>query len=159
MTLDRARAEALDAADALASFRDRFVVSDPGLIYLDGNSLGRLPKATPARLREVLDEEWGGGLIRSWEQWIDLPTRVGDQIGEHLLGARPGEVVVSDSTTVNLYKLTIAACDARPGRSVIVTDDDNFATDRYVFDGIAQARGLIACTHAGLKRGTRSGLE
>ncbi len=141
-TLERAEAEALDAADPLAGFRNRFLEPEPGLIYLDGNSLGRLPLASAARLREVVETEWGGGLVRSWEHWIDLPTRVGDLIAEHLLGARPGEVVVSDSTTVNLYKLAAAACDARPGRSVIVTDDDNFPTDRYTLAGLAQARGL-----------------
>ena len=138
----RAQAEALDAADPLGHFRDRFVEPDPELIYLDGNSLGRLPVATAARLREVVETEWAGGLVRSWEHWIDLPTRVGDLIGEHLLGARPGEVAVSDSTTVNLYKLAAAACDARPERTVVVTDDDNFPTDRYALAGLAQARGM-----------------
>ena len=138
----RAHAAALDAADPLAEFRDRFVEPDPGLIYLDGNSLGRLPAATVTRLRQLVETEWGGGLVRSWEHWIELPTRVGDLIGEHLLGARPGEVVVSDSTTVNLYKLAAAACDARPGRTVIVTDDDNFPTDRYALSGLAHSRGL-----------------
>ncbi len=138
----RSEAEALDAADPLAQFRSRFVEPDPDLIYLDGNSLGRLPLATVERLREVVEAEWGGGLARSWPSWIDLPTRVGDLIGEHLLGARPGEVIVSDSATVNLYKLAAAGCDARPGRSVVVTDDDNFPTDRYTLAGLAQARGL-----------------
>lgn len=141
--ISRAHAEALDAADALAEFRDRFVEPEPGLIYLDGNSLGRLPAATVPRLHQVVDTEWGAGLVRSWEHWIDLPTRVGDLIGEHLLGARPGEVVVSDSTTVNLYKLAAAACDARPGRTVIVTDDDNFPTDRYALSGLARSRGMV----------------
>ncbi len=140
--VDRAYAEQLDAADPLAGFRVRFAEPDPGLIYLDGNSLGRLPLATAARLREVVDDEWGGGLIRSWDHWVDLPVRVGDALAEHLLGARPGEVAVSDSTTVNLYKLAAAALDARPGRRVIVTDDDNFPTDRYVLAGLAAARGL-----------------
>ncbi|WP_033386962.1 kynureninase [Sporichthya polymorpha] len=139
---DRAAAEALDAADPLAGFRDRFVEPEPGLIYLDGNSLGRLPRATVDRLRQVVEQEWAGGLVRSWHDWIDLPTRVGDRIGEHLVGAHPGEVVVSDSTTVNLYKLAHAACSARPGRDVIVTDDDNFPTDRYTLAGLAQARGM-----------------
>ncbi|HUR74004.1 MAG TPA: aminotransferase class V-fold PLP-dependent enzyme, partial [Sporichthya sp.] len=109
-------------------------------------SLGRLPAATVTRLREVVEREWGAGLVRTWEQWIDLPARVGDLIGEHLVGAQPGEVLVSDSTTVNLYKLATAACDARPGRTVIVTDDDNFATDRYVLAGLAQARGMTVRT-------------
>lgn len=131
----------LDAADPLARFRDRFARRDPSLIYLDGNSLGMLPLATAERITRVVSEEWAGGLIRSWDHWIDLPTRAGDTLGQHLLGAAPGQVVVSDSTTVNLYKLASAALAARPGRRVIVTDDDNFPTDRYVLAGIASAHG------------------
>ena len=139
---DRLYAEKLDAADELAGFIDRFVVDDPDLIYLDGNSLGRLPYATRDRLARTVDEEWGRDLIRSWDHWIDLPIRVGDLLASGLLGAHPGEVVVADSTTVNLYKLAAAALDARPDRRVIVTDDDNFPTDRYVVQGLAAARGL-----------------
>ncbi len=136
----RARAEELDAADPLAGLRDRFVIDDPALIYLDGNSLGRLPRATAQRIAEVAAGEWGRGLIRSWDHWMDLPRQAGDLLGQ-LLGAAPGQVIVSDSTTVNLYKLACAALQARPGRAVIVTDDDNFPTDRYVLDGIARQRG------------------
>ncbi len=137
-----ARARDLDDADELAAFRERFVVDDPSLVYFDGNSLGRLPLATVDRLRQALEREWGGDLITSWERsWIDLPSRVGDLIGTGLLGARPGETIVSDSTTVNLYKLCWAALDARPGRSVVVADRDAFPTDRYVLEGIAAARG------------------
>jgi kynureninase len=139
---DRSYAEERDAADPLAGFRDRFVREDPSLIYLDGNSLGPLPHATRARLAEVVADEWGAGLVRSWHRWIDLPGQVGDLLGEHLIGAAPGQVAVCDSTTVNLYKLACAALDARPGRSVIVTDDDNFPTDRYVLQGIAAQRGI-----------------
>jgi kynureninase len=138
---DRSHAEGLDAADPLAGFRDRLVRDDPGLIYLDGNSLGPLPRATQARIAEVVGQEWGAGLVRSWNRWIELPLQVGDQLGAHLIGAGPGQVAVCDSTTVNLYKLAWAALDARPGRSVIVTDDDNFPTDRYVLEGIATQRG------------------
>jgi kynureninase len=137
----RSYAEGLDAADPLAGFRHRFVREDPSLIYLDGNSLGPLPRTTQARVADVLGREWGGGLVRSWGQWIGLPGHAGDVLGEHLLGAAAGQVVVCDSTTVNLYKLACAALDARPGRSVIVTDDDNFPTDRYVLEGIAAQRG------------------
>ncbi|MFL5679412.1 MAG: kynureninase [Chloroflexota bacterium] len=140
---DPGHAAALDAADPLASFRDRFVFADRELIYLDGNSLGRLPKATEARLRDVIATEWGGGLVRSWDEWLDLPLRVGDATASAVLGARPGEVVVSDSTTVNFYKLALAALDARPGRRTIVTDRDNFPTDRYVLEGLAAQRGLV----------------
>jgi len=139
--LGRSGAEDLDAADPLAGFRDRFVREDPSLIYLDGNSLGPLPRATQARIAEVVGQEWGAGLVRSWHRWIGLPGQVGDLLGEHLVGAAPGQVAVCDSTTVNLYKLACAALDARPGRSVIVTDDDNFPTDRYVLQGIAAQRG------------------
>jgi kynureninase len=138
---DRAFAEESDAADPLASFRDRFAFDDPSLIYLDGNSLGMLPLATAERLANVVRREWGTGLIRSWDHWIDLPRRAGDLLGEHLLGAAPGQLLVCDSTTVNLYKLARAALAARPGRQVIVTDDDNFPTDRYVLAGAAAERG------------------
>jgi kynureninase len=137
----RAYAEALDADDPLAGFRDRFERDAEPLIYLDGNSLGPLPSATRARIGEVVASEWGAGLVRSWNTWIGLPLRVGDMLGEHLIGAAPGQVAVCDSTTVNLYKLAWAALDARPGRGVIVTDDDNFPTDRYVLEGIAAQRG------------------
>jgi len=138
---DRSYAEECDAADPLASFRERFAFGDPSLIYLDGNSLGRLPLATADRIADVVRHEWGTGLIRSWEHWIDLPSRAGDLLGSQLLGAAPGQVLVCDSTTVNLYKLARAALGARPGRTVIVTDDDNFPTDRYVLAGIAAEQG------------------
>jgi len=138
---DRSGAEELDAADPLARFRDRFVRADPPLIYLDGNSLGRLPQATAQRITDVVGREWGAQLIGSWAHWLDLPQRAGDLLGRQLLGAARGQVVVADSTTVNLYKLAWAALDDRPGRHVIVTDDDNFPTDRYVLEGVARQRG------------------
>jgi kynureninase len=131
----------LDAADQLAPFRDRFVRQDRELIYLDGNSLGPLPVRTQARIAEVVDQDWGVGLVRSWDRWIQLPRQAGDMLGEHLLGAVPGQVIVCDSVTVNLYKLAWAAVDARPGRDVVITDDDNFPTDRYVLQGMAAQRG------------------
>jgi kynureninase len=133
---------ALDAADPLASFRDRFVISDPHLVYLDGNSLGRLPAATTERLARVVGDEWGRELIRGWDHWLDEPLRVGNKLAEAVLGAGAGEVVVSDSTSVNFYKLAVAALEARPGRRVVVTDRPNFPTDRYVLEGIARARDL-----------------
>jgi kynureninase len=139
---ERASAAALDAADPLAPFRDEFAIADDGVVYLDGNSLGRLPFATLGRIERVVANEWGRGLIGSWDHWIDLPTRVGDLLGASLLGARPGEVVVGDSTTVNIYKLASAALDARPDRRVVVTDTANFPTDRYVLEGLVAARGL-----------------
>ncbi|AVH60774.1 MULTISPECIES: kynureninase [Streptomyces] len=140
--IPRAAAEELDAADPLAEFRERFVITDPELIYLDGNSLGRLPAATSDRLREVVEEGWGGGLVRSWQGWIDWGARLGDRLAEHVLGARPGEVVISDSTSVNLYKLAGAALDAAPGLGTVLMDAEDFPTNRYVMQGLADQRGL-----------------
>ena len=135
MTLDDARGR--DAADPLASFRDRFVLRDPELVYLDGNSLGRLPQATLERLEHVAEHEWGERLIRGWwERWLEAPVRVGDLIGE-LVGAAPGQVVVADSTTVCLYKLAAAALARDPGRTEVVIDRSEFPTDRYVLEGLA----------------------
>ena len=139
----RRRAEALDAADDLAPFRERFVDADPSIVYLDGNSLGRLPKAAVERLRDEVDRRWGDRLVRAWDEgWMELAASIGDRIGTGLLGARPGEVIVGDSTSVNFYKLCLAAVRARPGRRAIVTDRDNFPTDRYVAEGVAAANGL-----------------
>jgi len=139
---DRSYAEELDAGDPLGAFRERFVIDDPGLIYLDGNSLGRLPRSTQARLHQLIDSEWGRELIDGWDRWLDLPMTVGDLIGTELLGARQGEVVVADSTTVNFYRVAAAALDARTGRRAILTDRPNFPTDRYVLQGVAAARDL-----------------
>lgn len=141
MTLTNQDAATLDRADPLARFRDRFVMGAEPLAYLDGNSLGRLPKATAARLRDVIDHEWGGRLIRGWEEkWLDLPTVVGDRLGAVVLGAGAGQTVIADSTSVNLYKLIHAAIGLRPGRTEIVIDDTNFPTDRYLVESIAAAR-------------------
>ncbi len=137
----RAYAKQLDESDPLSGFRDRFAGAGSPLIYLDGNSLGQLPLATLDAITEVVEDQWGRGLVRSWDRWVTLPGEVGDLLGGTLLGAAPGQVLVSDSTTVNLYKLASAALTARPGRTVIVTDDDNFPTDRYVLQGIAAQRG------------------
>ncbi len=108
------------------------------MIYLDGNSLGLLPKATPARVAQVIEQEWGQSLIRSWTDhaWIDLQFRVGDKIAQ-LIGAAPGTTVVADSTSVNLFKLLAAALDQRPGRMVILTEEGNFPTDLYIAQGLA----------------------
>jgi kynureninase len=139
--LTRADALALDALDPLASWRDEFVVIDESLVYLDGNSLGMMPRRTAARLQRVLNDEWAGGLIRSWDDWLDMPQRVGDRLAP-IIGARPGEVAVHDSTTVNLYQLVDAACALRPDRVAIAISAADFPTDRYVVDGIAKSRGL-----------------
>jgi kynureninase len=132
---------ALDAADPLSRWREEFVIPDRSLVYLDGNSLGMMPRRTLDRVDRVLRDEWALGLIRSWDHWVDLPRAVGDRLAP-LIGAGPGEVVVHDSTTVNLYQLVDAACALRPDRSAIAISSDDFPTDRYVVDGIARARGL-----------------
>ncbi|HEX6444200.1 MAG TPA: aminotransferase class V-fold PLP-dependent enzyme, partial [Streptosporangiales bacterium] len=139
--MDRSEAERLDAADPLGRFRDELVDTDPDLIYLDGNSLGRLPRRTAERMERVVRDEWGGELVRAWSHWIGLPRDVGDLIGRHLVGAADGQVVIADSTSVNLYRLAAAALSDRPDRGVVVTDDDNFPTDRYVLAGVAKERG------------------
>jgi kynureninase len=137
----REAAAELDASDPLRAFRDRFVI-DPGIVYLDGNSLGCLPKATVARV-ERLVSQWGERGVRGWDEgWLELPLEVGDRLGAAVLGAAPGQTVVGDSTTVCFYKLASAALDARPGRTQIVTDLGNFPTDRYVLEGLARTRGL-----------------
>lgn len=140
--IGRTRAEALDAGDPLAAFRDRFVIPDDNLVYLDGNSLGRLPARTVATLGDVVTEEWGARLIGSWEQaWLALPSEVGDRLGTGLLGARAGETLVCDSVTINLFKLLHAALDLRPGRGTIVIHRGEFPTDRYVAAEVARRGG------------------
>jgi kynureninase len=138
----RADVEELDRVDPLRSYRGRFVGADDDLIYLDGNSLGRLPVASADRLFEVVHSQWAHGLVRSWESWIAWPRSVGDLLGATLLGAAAGQVVVSDSTSLNLYKLAAAALELSPSRTTIVTDSGNFPTDRYILAGLASARGL-----------------
>jgi kynureninase len=133
--IDRSHAEALDAADPLARFRDRFVIADPGRIYLDGNSLGRLSTDAREAIAAVV-ADWGDRVVEGWHDWIELPRRVGDRLASVALGARPGEVLIADSVTVNLYKLAHAAADHRSGP--IVTDAANFPTDRYVLEGVAR---------------------
>lgn len=135
------RARALDAADPLAQFRDRFALPE-GVIYLDGNSLGALPKATPPRIAEHVGAHWGTGLIRSWNSagWIEMPQRVGAKIAP-LIGAAAEEVIAADSTSVNLFKLIAAALEMRPGRKVVLSEPGNFPTDLYMIDGL-EKQGL-----------------
>ncbi|QPQ54329.1 kynureninase [Allosphingosinicella flava] len=137
ITLDDARA--LDARDPLRAHRDRFLI-DPDTIYLDGNSLGALPRASRARIAEAVDEQWGRDLIRSWNKhgWLAAPERIGAKIAP-LIGARPAEVIVADSTSVNLFKLLGAALAARPGRKIILSEPGNFPTDLYIAQGVADA--------------------
>ena len=133
----------LDANDPLARYRERFLPT-PGLIsYLDGNSLGRPLAASVERVETFLREEWAGKLIRGWDDgWMSQPLTVGDELGRVALGAAPGQVAIGDSTTVLLYKTIRAALDARPDRTEIVIDRENFPTDRYLVEGIASDRGL-----------------
>ncbi|KQR80660.1 kynureninase [Arthrobacter sp. Leaf337] len=139
------RAVELDAADPLAGYRDHFVGTDTDLSYLDGNSLGRPLKRTVTDISAFIQENWGGRLIRGWdEEWLALPEAIGDQLGRAVLGAAPGQTIIADSTTVVLYKLVRAALAAvkDPARTEIVLDTDNFPTDRYLLEGIAREEGL-----------------
>lgn len=132
---DLAYADELDARDPLAHFRERFVITDPDLIYMDGNSLGRLPRATVSLAEELVQQQWGERLIRGWnEGWFTAPERVGAKIAR-LIGAQPDEVIVADSTSVNLFKLVVAALRIQHGRSRILTDNLNFPSDLYVLQG------------------------
>src|SRR3954464_10992931 len=146
MDLTRPAAEAQDAADPLARVRARFAgTEDDGparLVYLDGNSLGRMPRDTPAALARVVEQEWAGGLVGSWSAWVGDATPPRGTPAAGVLGAGPGGVLVADSTSVNLYKLLVAAADARPGRDVVVCCADDFPTDRYIVAGVADARGM-----------------
>jgi kynureninase len=144
MSLTREACRRMDAADPLAGFRDRFDLPH-GVIYLDGNSLGALPRAAAARMGEVIAREWGQGLIRSWNtaDWIGAPRRIGAKIAG-VIGAAPHEVIVADSTSVNLYKLLAAALAARPDRRVILSEAGNFPTDLYVAQGIAAMSPEVA---------------
>ncbi len=140
MTLDEAKQ--LDAQDPLAFTRDRFSIPD-GLIYLDGNSLGALPAATQARIRELIADQWGTDLISSWTKhdWIDAPVRIAAKLAP-IVGATADELVIADSTSVCLFKLLSAAVRARPGKRVILTQTGNFPTDTYVAEGLAEMQGL-----------------
>lgn len=136
-------AKELDSADPLAEFRDEFELDDSDLIYLDGNSLGRLPTRTKSLMRHVVEHQWSRRLVRAWgEGWIDLPQRVGAKIAG-LIGAQPEEVLVTDSTSVNFYKLAMAALAVRPDRSKIVTDTSNFPSDLYLMQGCAKQCGRV----------------
>ena len=133
----------LDAGDPLASYRDLFVGAETPLVYFDGNSLGRPLRVTGQRLADFVDGAWGARLIRGWDEgWMDLASTIGDDLGRIVLGAGPGTTIVGDSTTVLLYKMMRAAVAARPGRTEIVVDRDNFPTDRYLAEGVAQECGL-----------------
>ncbi len=134
----------LDAGDPLAAYRDEFILPAGVIAYLDGNSLGRPLKATRERLAHLVEHEWGERLIRAWDEaWMDRPLALGDQLGRAVLGAAAGQVMIGDSTTVMLYKLTRAALEARPGRTEIIADTENFPTDRYILDAVARESGRV----------------
>ncbi|WP_374396376.1 kynureninase [Sphingopyxis sp.] len=139
--LDRAACAALDRADPLAPLRDRFDLPE-GMIYLDGNSLGAMPKWAAARAQDVVTREWGTDLIKSWNSagWFDLPVRLGNKLAP-LIGAGPGEVVICDSTSQNLFKVLSAAVALRPDRSVLILEGSNFPTNNYIAEGVAAATG------------------
>jgi len=139
---DRAYALELDKNDPLAQYRSKFVITDPNLCYLDGNSLGRLPHATVKAVSDFLSQEWGKEVVTGWSHWIDEAQVAGDLLGRAALGAGPGQVLVCDTTSVNFYQLCLAAINARPGRKTIITDAANFPTDRYILDGIARSLSL-----------------
>jgi len=139
---DREYALELDRNDPLAHFKSQFVVSDPELCYLDGNSLGRLPKATVAAINNFMTHEWGPEVVTGWSHWVDEAQPTGDLLAAAALGAGPGQTLVCDTTSVNFYQLCLAAIHARPGRKTIITDAANFPTDRYILDGIAKQFNL-----------------
>jgi len=139
---DREYALELDKNDPLAHFKSRFVITDPEMCYLDGNSLGRLPKSTITSITNFMNNEWGPEVVTGWSHWVDEAQPTGDLLGEAALGAAPGQVLVCDTTSVNFYQLCLAAIQARPGRKTIITDAANFPTDRYILDGIAKQFGL-----------------
>lgn len=132
----------LDAKDPLASYRERFVFTDPEVCYLDGNSLGRLPKTTVETINQFLIEGWGTKIVDGWGEWIDKAETTGDLIGRAALGAAAGQTLAMDTTSVNFYRLVRAAISARPERKTIITDEANFPTDRYIMQGIADELGL-----------------
>jgi kynureninase len=143
---DRSYALNLDLADPLAKYRDQFINNNPFLCYLDGNSLGRLPKKTIEVVNEYLLNEWGAQVVEGWGHWIDEAQITGNLIGRSALGAADGQVLACDTTSVNFYQLVNAALRARPGRKTIITDAANFPTDRYILQGMADQLGLNLVT-------------
>ena len=142
MVTDREYALSLDENDPLRGFRSLFVITDPEMCYLDGNSLGRLPIATVSAVNEFMTGEWAAEVVTGWSHWVDEAQPTGDLLGRATLGAAAGQVLVCDTTSVNFYQLALAAINARPGRKTIITDAANFPTDRYILDGIAKQLGL-----------------
>ena len=144
--ITQAQVQELDRKDPLNKYISEFVKSDPTLCYLDGNSLGRLPKQTIENINDFLTNEWGKELVNGWTHWIDEAQRVGDLVGEAALGAKNGQVLVTDTTSINFYRACKAAISARPGRKTIIIDEANFPTDRYILQGIAKELNLKLVT-------------
>ena len=142
MVTDREYALSLDENDPLRGFKSLFMITDPEMCYLDGNSLGRLPLATVSAVNEFMTGEWAAEVVTGWSHWVDEAQPTGDLLGRATLGAAAGQVLVCDTTSVNFYQLALAAINARPGRKTIITDAANFPTDRYILDGIAKQLGL-----------------
>ena len=142
MVTDREYALSLDEKDPLRGFKSLFMITDPEMCYLDGNSLGRLPLATVSAVNEFMTGEWAAEVVTGWSHWVDEAQPTGDLLGRATLGAAAGQVLVCDTTSVNFYQLALAAINARPGRKTIITDAANFPTDRYILDGIAKQLGL-----------------
>jgi kynureninase len=142
----RSTAEALDAADSLAHFRDRFYIDDDDVCYLDGNSLGRLPLETVSAVGEFMNDEWGAEVVDGWSHWVDEAGEVGDVLASATLGTGPGQTLVCDTTSVNLYQLVGAAIRANSDRKTIIVDAANFPTDRYIVQGLAEAHGMNLIT-------------
>ncbi|MFM7492126.1 MAG: kynureninase [Actinomycetota bacterium] len=144
--MDRSDALTLDAQDPLHHYKTKFVVTDPDMCYLDGNSLGRLPHATVKAINDFLTHEWGPEVVTGWGHWVDEAQSAGDLIGRSALGAAPGQVLACDTTSVNFYQLASAAIRARPNRKTIIIDAANFPTDRYIMQGLAKHHGLNLIT-------------
>lgn len=142
----RSTAEALDATDSLAHFRDQFYIDDDDVCYLDGNSLGRLPFGTVSAVGEFMNDEWGAEVVDGWSHWVDEAGSVGDVLAAAALGTGPGQTLVCDTTSVNLYQLVGAAIRANSGRKRIIVDAANFPTDRYIVQGLAEANGMELVT-------------
>ena len=142
MVTYREYALSLDEKDPLRGFKSLFMITDPEMCYLDGNSLGRLPLATVSAVNEFMTGEWAAEVVTGWSHWVDEAQPTGDLLGRATLGAAAGQVLVCDTTSVNFYQLALAAINARTGRKTIITDAANFTTDRYILDGIAKQLGL-----------------
>ncbi|MFH2038279.1 MAG: kynureninase [Chloroflexota bacterium] len=154
ISLDRNYARQLDQQDPLAFYREQFVIDDPDTIYMDGNSLGRLPLAVVERTREVVTREWGKNLISSWNQgWWESPIRIGEKVAK-LIGASPGQVIVCDSVSIDLFKLTMAVLSRQTGRAKIITDTLNFPSDLYVLQGCVN---LLGNKHKIVRIGSQDG--